>query len=275
VDVTEDPTAQVVALFDSAAPTYENVGVPFFAPIGERLVAEVAPRSGERAIDIGCGRGAALIPLAEAVGSTGRVTGIDLAPRMVEGARAAVRERGLGQVDVAMLDAADPHLDRHSFDVVVSSLVLFFLPDPLAALRAWRELMVPGGRLGLATFRPRDPRWLSIDALFLPYLPPATTAGRQDPHSPFNSDKGMAELVAAAGFDQVRTVGFDLEVPFVDADQWYAWSWSTGQRQSWLHIPPDQVDRVRTEAGRRLREMRDPDGITRFLQKIRFTLAVA
>jgi ubiquinone/menaquinone biosynthesis C-methylase UbiE len=273
--MSDDRTAEVVAMFDSAAPMYENVGVPFFTPIGARLVAEVSPRPGERGLDIGCGRGAALIPLAEAVGPTGQATGIDLAPRMVDGARAAAAERGLSQVEVALMDAADPALDRHRFDVVVSSLVLFFLPDPLAALRGWRELMVPGGRLGLTTFRPRDPRWLTIDAVFLPYLPPATGAGRADPRSPFNSDEGMADLVAAAGFEQVRTVGFELEVPFVDADQWYAWSWSNGQRASWLHVPPHDVDRVRAEAGRRLLDLRDPDGIARFEQKIRYTLAVA
>ena len=51
-------------------------------------MAEAAPQPGERALDIGCGRGAATALLAEAVGDAGTVTAIDLSQRMVEHTRA-------------------------------------------------------------------------------------------------------------------------------------------------------------------------------------------
>ena len=71
-------------VFDRAADTYDAVGVPWFQPIALRLVTELAVQPGERVLDIGCGRGAALFPLAEAAGPAGSVVGIDLSPRMVE-----------------------------------------------------------------------------------------------------------------------------------------------------------------------------------------------
>ena len=78
------PTARVAAVFDRVADTYESVGVPWFAPIAQGLVDLVAPRPAETAVDVGCGRGAVLFPLARAVGSAGRVVGVDLSPRMIE-----------------------------------------------------------------------------------------------------------------------------------------------------------------------------------------------
>ncbi len=79
---------RVAAVFDRSADTYDSVGVPWFAPIAQRLVRELAPATGQRALDIGCGRGAALFALAAGVGPTGVVTGIDLAPAMIAATRA-------------------------------------------------------------------------------------------------------------------------------------------------------------------------------------------
>jgi SAM-dependent methyltransferase len=38
------------------------------------------------------------------------------------------------------------------FDVIASSLVLFFLPEPAHALSRWVESVRPGGRVGITTF---------------------------------------------------------------------------------------------------------------------------
>jgi ubiquinone/menaquinone biosynthesis C-methylase UbiE len=150
---------RIAALFDSVADTYDAVGVDLFQPVAAGLVRALEPRPGERALDVGCGRGAVLFPLAEAVTNSGSVTGIDLAPRMVEATAADVARAGLSWVDVVVGDATAPAVPPSSFDVVASSLVLFFLPDPLEALRAWREALVDGGRIGVSTFGAYDEQW--------------------------------------------------------------------------------------------------------------------
>ena len=129
-----DPTARVAGLFDALSATYDAVGVDFFAPIADGLLAAMPPRPGERWLDVGCGRGAVALPAARAVGTTGHVTGIDISSGMVEQARRLAAEQGISNVDVAVGDARDPQVDG-PFDAVASSLVLFFLPDPAAALR--------------------------------------------------------------------------------------------------------------------------------------------
>jgi ubiquinone/menaquinone biosynthesis C-methylase UbiE len=268
-------SARVAAVFDRVADTYDAVGVPWFTPIAERLVAELAPAPGERALDIGSGRGAALWALADAVGATGHVTGLDLAEAMVAATRREAAERGLTTVSLVAADAAAPDLPDASFDLAVASLVLFFLPDPPAALRVWHRLLVPGGRLGLSTFGSRDAAWEQLDDVFTPFLPPqlldARTSGTR---GPFASDAGVEELVAAAGFADVRTTNLEQTVTFVDAAQWRLWSWSHGQRTHWDAVPEERRGDVLAAGAERLEAARDSTGGFTLTQQVRLTVGI-
>jgi len=263
----------IAGVFDRAADTYERVGVPWFEPIAADLVDELAVCPGERVLDVGCGRGAVLRPLAHATGPAGRALGIDLSPRMVE--LTATDLAALPQVEVRVADARDPGLTPGSFDVVGSSLVLFFLPDPLAAVRVWADLLVPGGRIGVATFGVQDERWLALDSAFLPYLPPAMldarTSGRQ---GPFASDEGMEQLFVEAGLVGVRTARRTVTATFEDVEHFLAFSWSHGQRGMWEAVPDAQHATVRDAVARAFSAVRDPDGRARVEQEIRYTLGV-
>ena len=259
-------------MFDRVADTYDDVGVDFFRPIADRLVLELAPSAGERALDVGCGRGAALFPLARAVGTQGAVVGIDLSPRMVEATRADAVGSGL-PIDVRVGDAQDPALGSSSFDVVASSLVLFFLPDPLGALRAWRSLLVPGGRVGVSTFGEHSPAWRAVDAVFAPFLPENMADPRtQAAQSPFSSDSGVEALLTEAGFVGVRTATTTVPVRFDDEDHWYRWTWSVGQRRMWEAVPVERREDVRAAAYEQLDRCRDDAGRIGFDQVVRFTL---
>ncbi len=263
----------VAGLFDRVADTYDAVGVEWFGPIAAGLVAALNPQPGERALDIGCGRGAVLLRLAEAVRADGHVTGLDLAPRMVDAARRSAADRGLGQIEVVVADAMAPGLQAAGFDVVASSLVLFFLPDPAAAVAAWKSLLRPGGRLGVATFGPNDPVSDQVDAVFAPYLPPgmadARTTGRS---GPFGSDAGMEALVRGAALTAVRTVAGTVGAVFRDPDQWHEFTWSHGQRAMWEAVPAGERATVRRAAYAILEPHRRDDGSIVLRQQLRYTL---
>jgi ubiquinone/menaquinone biosynthesis C-methylase UbiE len=264
----------MAALFDSVADTYDAVGVEMFQPVARGLVDALAPRPGERALDVGCGRGAVLVPLAEAVGAGGAVLGIDVSPRMVEVTAADVAELGLSWVDVQVGDAMAPGLPPASYDVVSSSLVLFFLPDPLVALRAWREVLVDGGRVGVSTFGPYDDQWRdNVDAALASFRPPQYRDARTTGASgPFASDAGMEQLLADAGYRDVRTVTTTISPRFDDAAHWKRWSMSVGQRQFWEAVPADRLPEVESTAFAAVERCRTADGRLGFDQQIRYTL---
>jgi len=268
--MNDDQRDLVGGVFDRVADTYDAVGVDFFQPIANGLIAELAPAPGERCLDVGCGRGAVLFPLAQAVGPTGSVVGIDLSPNMV----AATAADAVGTaIEVRVGDAQQPEVADASFDVVASSLVLFFLPDPVAALRAWRAALMPAGRVGVSTFGDYSPGWREVDAVFAPYLPQQMADPRtQGTESPFASDVGVERLLAAAGFTDTRTSTITVEVRFDDEQHWYRWTWSQGQRRMWEAVPDGERDAVRATAEERLQQMRQPDGRFGFDQIARFTL---
>jgi SAM-dependent methyltransferase len=94
-------------------------------------------------LDLGCGTGS-LSLLASEQGH--RVTGVDLSPAMV----ALAREKLAGRDAVFLVgDAASPPVGKQRFDTVLVRHVLWALPDPGGALRHWRGLLRPGGRLVL------------------------------------------------------------------------------------------------------------------------------
>lgn len=262
----------VAAIFNRVAETYDQVGVPWFTPIAEHLVREMAPRPGERALDVGVGRGAALWPIVDAVGASGSVTAIDISDRMIAATAAEVQQRGYPNVTLEVADAASPDLPASAFDLVTASLVLFFLPDPEAALTSWLELLKPGGRLGIATFASRDAAWNHLDDVFTPYLPKglmdARTSGAR---GPFASDSGVEALLRAAGFTDVRTTHLQLDVTFDDAAHWERWTRSQGQISHWLAVPEDRRSDVLADAAARLEHTRRPDGQLVVSQDVRYT----
>jgi ubiquinone/menaquinone biosynthesis C-methylase UbiE len=267
-----DPRERITALFDLVAPVYDNVGVDYFRPIAEGLVQQMQPRNGERALDIGCGRGAALIPLGSGVLPDGHVTGIDLSPGMVDLCRKVAADAGV-TADIRIGDAQSPNLPRAAYDVVTSSLVIFFLPDPAGALVAWRELLADGGRLGISTFGDYSPHWEAVESVFTPHIPPEMrdprTTGKK---GPFTTDETVEELFRDAGFTDVRTAHAQFQVRFTDKDQWYDWSRSVGLRAIWESIPDDQREGIREQAYEALEVTRDADGRMGFDQDVRYTV---
>ncbi|MDX3532419.1 class I SAM-dependent methyltransferase [Streptomyces sp. ID05-39B] len=108
----------------------------------ERLRDWLMDRPGDL-LDLGCGTGSLSLLAAE---RGHRVTGVDLSPAMVERARTKLAGR-----DAVFLvgDAAAPPVGEERFDTVLVRHVLWTLPDPGRALRHWRDLLRPGGRLVL------------------------------------------------------------------------------------------------------------------------------
>lgn len=280
-DPVPDPAHERTArLWDTLADTYDQVGVDFFGPAAAGLVDALDPQPGERVVDLGCGRGAVLLPLARRVGPTGCALGGDLSPRMAAGCRDLARQERLDQVEVQVVDAQAPDVDRlvaalgGPADVVASSLVLFFLPDPATALARWVALLRPGGRVGIATFADRDAAWSDLDAVFDPYLPPhlldARTSGAA---GPFASDAGVEALLEGAGFEGAHTVTRRVTARFTDAEHWHRFTMSLGQRLYWGFVPEDQRAGVRDEAFSRLARSAAADGSVTFWQDLRYTLA--
>jgi demethylmenaquinone methyltransferase/2-methoxy-6-polyprenyl-1,4-benzoquinol methylase len=116
---------------------------------------------GERILELGFGTGHCLVALAQAVGPTGAVHGLDLSDGMLKIAQERLRAAGLeSRVTLQQGDAAQLSFEPGTFDGVFTSftLELFDTPEiPLVLAQCWRVLR-PGGRLCLVSMvRPARP----------------------------------------------------------------------------------------------------------------------
>ena len=89
------------------------------AAYGQAALAAAAPQAGEAVLDIGCGAGATSFELARAVGSGGRVVGVDVSEPLVGRARERGQALGL-PVEFRLADASRPLFAPHSFDLLYS-----------------------------------------------------------------------------------------------------------------------------------------------------------
>jgi SAM-dependent methyltransferase len=126
----------------------------------ELLLDRVGLRPGGEALDVGCGPLGVLDLLAERVGPTGRVVGVDREERYLAIARQELHARGLDGVELVAGDATGTDLEPASFDLVHERLVLNNVPRPDAVVAEMVRLTRPGGHVAV-----QDVDWLSWTCL--------------------------------------------------------------------------------------------------------------
>ena len=114
------------------------------APATRMIFDAAGIRSGMRVLDLGCGPGDVAFVAADLVGPDGQVVGVDRSPEALAQARHRAEQRGLAGVRFVEGDIHDP-APGGPFDAIVGRLVLMYVPDPAAVLRAQATVLRAGG----------------------------------------------------------------------------------------------------------------------------------
>ena len=199
--------------FDVTADAYARFMGRFSTPLATEFADKLAPRRGQRALDVGCGPGALTQQLVDRLGADA-VSAVDPSESFV----ASVRDRFPG-VDVRTGVAEDLPFPDDAFDLVLAQLVVHFMTDPVTGLAEMGRVTRRGGRVAanvwdhggssgpLATFwrAARDVDPAAPDESGLP--------GTREGH--------LGELAAAAGLRDTEPSALTVRIPFTSFEEWW------------------------------------------------------
>ena len=142
----------------------------FIKDVGVRLVESAGVRPGTAVLDVACGTGNAAIPAA-AAGAT--VTGLDLAPALLEGGQKKAAAAGVA-VDWVEGDAEELPFPDGSFDYVLSTFGHMFAPRHQRVADEMARVTRPGGLIGICCWTPDGSvgAMFAAGAAFMPPPPP-------------------------------------------------------------------------------------------------------
>lgn len=175
--------------YDRYSRWYDWISGSFERKYAETGVAQLKVQHGERVLEIGYGTGHMLIALAEQVGSTGKVVGIDISNGMYEIALNRLQKTGFDdRVKIVCGDALILPFESNTFDVVFMSftLELFDTPDIPRLLLECQRVLRKGGRMGVVSLSKKGsesivtriyeklhsifPKWIDCRPIYLSYI---------------------------------------------------------------------------------------------------------
>ena len=188
----------VARVYEKLASVYDFVYGPTLHHGRLHAIQRMDIQPGHRVLEVGVGTGinAGLYPRDCAV------TGIDLSSSMLEKARDRIARKGIRNVRLVEMDAADLKFANETFDIVYAPYLISVVPDPIAVAREMRRVCRTGGRIiFLNHFRSPNPLLARIETVISPFTV----------HIGFKSDLDLPAFLAQA---ELRPVSIEkVNVP--------------------------------------------------------------
>jgi len=142
--------AETKAFYDKISHVYDMLAERSEGPVRRLGLEKLDARPGERVLEIGFGTGHSLVSLAQSVGPTGKVYGLDLSEGMLHVAQGNLHKAGLAdRVELTCGDGLQLPYPPDSLDAIFMSftLELFDTPEIRKVLAECKRVLKAGGRL--------------------------------------------------------------------------------------------------------------------------------
>ena len=185
---------------------YKHILVDGLTHHSAAIFPSLPVKTGDKVLDVGCGFGDTAILLANRVGPTGSVVGIDCCEAFMEYGRKDVAAAGLTNVSFIEGDALTERFEPE-YDFVFSRFGTMFFENPVAGLRNMRTALKPGGIMTQIVWRtPADNPWLGMaKEVVLGFLPPPGEDGRSCGPGPFSmaNQESVTKMLEISGYENI------------------------------------------------------------------------
>jgi demethylmenaquinone methyltransferase/2-methoxy-6-polyprenyl-1,4-benzoquinol methylase len=172
-------------------------------------------QKGKKALDVCCGTADWTIALADAVGPSGEVVGLDFSKNMLKVGEEKVKELNLPQVQLIHGNAMELPFRDNTFDYVTIGFGLRNVPDYLQVLKEMNRVLKPGGiGVCLETSQPTLIGYRQLFFFYFHYIMPLfgkifaksynEYAWLHESAKDFPGMKELAKMFESAGFKNVK-----------------------------------------------------------------------
>jgi SAM-dependent methyltransferase len=120
-----------------------------------QIMKALAFRPGERVADVGAGSGYFTFQVAKAVGPTGSVLALDIAPEMLEYLDLRVKAQQATNITLRKVASDDPQLAPGSADTILMIDAIHYVKDRTAYAKKLLPALAPGGRVVIIDYIPK------------------------------------------------------------------------------------------------------------------------
>ena len=186
---------------------YRHILVGGLTHHSAKIFPSLNVREGDRVLDVGCGFGDTAIQLAQRVGPSGSVLGIDCCAAFLEIARKDAATAGVDNIQFIEGDAQF-HPFEPEYDFCFSRFGTQFFENAVVGLKNMRRALKPGGTMTMIVWRAiEDNPWLGLPKeIVLKFLPPSGEDARTCGPGPFSmaNQEMVTKQLEIAGYDGIE-----------------------------------------------------------------------
>jgi ubiquinone/menaquinone biosynthesis C-methylase UbiE len=214
--MTSSHAKSSIEQYGARAPSYDEGNDGWHITLGLDFARWISPQPGEYALDLACGTGLVTLPVASAIGPSGKVIGIDLTPGMLAEARKKPIPSDSAPVtwieeditSISSLPEIQDVVQSHGgFDVITLCSALVLLPDQPACITHWSTFLRPGGRMIIDVISSNK----SLQYLFSVDLRNACGLGMPFDRSWVKDIHSLEQLYKNAGLEIVQSFERDVD----------------------------------------------------------------
>ncbi|MGI6393553.1 MAG: class I SAM-dependent methyltransferase [bacterium] len=248
-------------LFTKISKHYDQFGPQVFSSFGKTLAEIAEIKEGFSVLDIGCGRGASLIPAAKLVGTSGKVVGIDIAEGMITELKKELEIMEIKNIEL-FADDAETFEFKEKFDVVLAGFSVSAFSNLRKIFKKFKELLKPKGRVAISNWdKFAHEGWEWMAKAIREHISIKTRTNAVTEEYQLDTALKMELFFKDMGLKNIKISTFEKLFYYKNELEWWESSFNSGMRGIFDKMDNKSLESLKKKLFKELSKIKTCDGI--------------